>query len=636
MQLNPQAFRRALSVTVVLALVALAYLVTVDALYVFDDHVDIVGNPTLRYFWPPDAVRFSRRPFTSATFVFSWWMGGGEAWAFRVFNVIVHAITALCLYAIGRRILRSERLNIDEPVAERLAALAAVLWAVHPLNTSAVTYVVHRYESLAGMFYVGAVLAYLRVRERRSIPWLAALLCALGGLSKETLVTLPIVIWILDAVVFSDGFFGALRLRWKAYVALIFALAPMMAVVSTHSMAPSQGVQAGGGGLSRWAYLVSEPAVLSHYLRLVVWPSPLTNDYYDWPVGFQSAGLVTLALLAFTGWGLIRRSLWSVPFAMFFVVLAPTSSLLPLQHELAAERRMYIPLVALALFGVVAVYRLASRLSARAPTVLSLVGGGAVVALLAATLARNQLYLSRVALYASDVAARPNNARARVWLASSWLEDGKIEEAVAEVLAAQTLDPATPGLSIISTRTATAAGRYEEAAWWGHVAIRLHPDENQAVFAAAIAFARVGDAKGAVELLEGHVNRSDVTANLVELLAWNLATEPDVRDGPRAVAIAERAVRMSAANVPPYYQETLAASLAAAARWAEALQWVDQLLAAAERAGKPERVRRLAAQRANYVRRMPWSRADDNALTGQASPASVEGSAKVPNEKALP
>jgi peptidoglycan/LPS O-acetylase OafA/YrhL len=98
-----------------------------------------------------------------------------------------------------------------------------------------------------------------------------------------------------------------------------------------------------------WSYALTQPQVICHYLRLSLWPHPLCF-WYKWPLARTWGAIlpgasVVAALLAATLWGLLRRQPWALLGAWFFLILAPTSSILPLS-DLACEHWMYLPLAA--------------------------------------------------------------------------------------------------------------------------------------------------------------------------------------------------------------------------------------------------------------------------------------------------
>ena len=163
--------------------------------------------------------------------------------------------------------------------------------------------------------------------------------CALGMATKETMVSAPLVVAVWYYV-FTDG----LRTRWRRVASLAATWLVLAVLVAGEGRGPSVDV-AGG---TMWRYLLTQAAVIVHYLRLSVVPSPLVF-LYTWPLTTTIASVapqivVVTALVAATIVALVRRHPLAFPAACFFLILAPTSSVLPIVTEVAAEHRMYLPL----------------------------------------------------------------------------------------------------------------------------------------------------------------------------------------------------------------------------------------------------------------------------------------------------
>jgi len=141
---------------------------------VFDDMPAIVENPHVRSLTPlaaaltaPPEVTTAGRPVAALSFAVSYALAGGyDTWWYHATNVAIHAAAALALFGILRRTL------LTDPLRERfgaaaapLAFAAALLWAVHPLHTQAVTYIVQRVESLMGLFLLLTVYCAIRAAE---------------------------------------------------------------------------------------------------------------------------------------------------------------------------------------------------------------------------------------------------------------------------------------------------------------------------------------------------------------------------------------------------------------------------------------------------------------------------------------
>ena len=251
------------------------------------------------------------------------------------------------------------------------------------------------------------------------------------------------------------------------------------------------------------SYARTQLGVLAHYLRLSFWPHPLVADYHDWPVasGIPPAGWIVLALLAVTGWGLWQGKLWSFLGVVFFLVLAPTSSFLPIITEVAAERRMYLPLAA-----VITAVVLATR---RWPRWWI---GPVAVACIVGTFQRNEVYQSPHAFWEDVLAKRPGNGRAHTNYANLLMAEGKTAEALKHYRAAVQVSPEIPEIhnnlayaAFVSGDTVTAERHFREA-------LRLDPSYAVAHVSYARLLAQAGRRDEAIQHQAEAVRlRPDVT-----------------------------------------------------------------------------------------------------------------------------
>ncbi len=606
----------ALAAVALAGVVAVGYLPVVDAPFVFDDEIDLVNNAAVQQLWPPTWATGSRRPLAWLTFALSWWVGAGSPTAFRAANILIHGLAAFMVFAVARDLLRSPRMGYPQLAATRIAAAAALIWAAHPLHTSAVTYVVHRYESLAALFYLLTLWGLLRSvadpAHRRHWQLLSISACAMGGLVKEILITAPLAALAIDASVLALGWAQALRLRWRFYVGLGAALAPLLWLVATAPAVASQRFD--GAGAGPIDYLMSQPHAVGHCLQLALWPHPLAIDYYDWPVAHSIGdwGLdawLVLGLVVAAVAGTVKRSIVTLPLAFALIVLLPTSTIVPLRHELLAERRMYLPLAALCVAACVLVRKALVVLHA-VPWSRGAVWMPTALALLAATLLRNIQYASPVTLYAHEVAVHPGNARAHAWYARYLADLGRLDEAAQEMHTALELDPGVSRIERQAARIADLRGKVEDAARWARLALAREPHDEGAARLAITMLARSGRVPEAVAILEQQTQEHPDDTQWVDWLAWYLATEPQVRDGARALALSERIASRARGGASARYQQTRAAALAAAGRYAEAAALLDPLLLEARSSSDTELTERLLAQRQQYAHERPWTRTE--------------------------
>ncbi len=341
--------------------------------YQFDDFVSIVSNPNIRHLGPigkiveaPRDQPIAGRPVVAVSLALNYAVSGLRVWSYHAFNLVVHLLTALLLLALLRRTLRLPRFS--EAIRTRagpLALISALIWTIHPLQTESVTYIVERAESMAGFLYLATIFASLRgVQARtggRRRAWyaLATAAAAIGMLTKETMATVPVMLFIYDRIFLGRSFREILRDRWGLYAALACTWGILATLMAQAPRSGTTGFEM--PDLTPLQQLATQPGVILHYLRLAFWPDPLVLDY-GWPVArdftkIAATGLAVLLLLAGTLVAIARRSPVGFAGAWFFGILAPTSSFVPVQPQ-CFEHRMYLPLAAIIVLVVVGGMRL--------------------------------------------------------------------------------------------------------------------------------------------------------------------------------------------------------------------------------------------------------------------------------------
>jgi Tfp pilus assembly protein PilF len=418
--------------------------------FIFDDFGAIRDNPTLRHFpsWQY-FVPLQARPVVQLTLALNYCLGGTGTTGYHVFNLAVHLLAALALFGIIRRTLRLPPLaeRFGENAATAVAFSAALLWTIHPIQTEAVTYIVQRMESLMALFYLLTLYCFICAAEGppNAVAWQVAAVaaCALGMGSKEVMVSAPLIIVLYDRTFIAGTFREALRRRWGLYLGLAatWLILARSVFEAVGPGAPSAGFNL--PGVTPLQYAQSEFGVILHYLRLAFWPAGLCLDY-DWPIAHSAAdiapgAMVVGALLAATIWALVRRPKWGFAGAWFFLVLAPTSSIMPIK-DLAFEHRMYLPLAAIATVCVVAAYGLGKRCVRRmtaSPETRKFLGRAAATGTVLSvagvlgwlTFDRNADYRDAVAIWQDTVNKRPENPRAWYNLADAYSRTGNADAA---------------------------------------------------------------------------------------------------------------------------------------------------------------------------------------------------------------
>lgn len=428
--------------------------------FVFDDAREIVANPRIREIPSLLGSLLRRRGLVELTLAVNFHFGGLDPRGYHIFNVALHAAATLLVYAFVRLLLTTEASSRSAGRSPSgIAFLVALLFAVHPLQTAAVTYVIQRAEVMAAAFHLLAVVTLLLAAHARS-PLRRLLagsaVCAssfLAMMAKEVGIAAPFAVTFLDLAVLSRWQPRRALRRWPIYAGLAVILAFFLAQTRDLWL-PSSGAPAGAqtapsspaeqendqapqpqpqparaaprtihqiptAGLAveditPLRYFLSQPRIILHYLRLYLVPVGLTFDYgwppaesaWELPVILSFTTLVLLLALAV----LLARQRPLITFAIgwFFIALAPTSSIVPLR-DLAFEHRMYLPVAAVSLALALAGRELLAW--RRWPRLGVIALGLWVIGLAGLTIQRNTVYHDRLRFFRDSARKAPWNWR---------------------------------------------------------------------------------------------------------------------------------------------------------------------------------------------------------------------------------
>lgn len=482
--------------------------------FIFDDSISIVDNPHIRQLWPlteamsaPPQSPVAGRPIISLTLALNCAISGLNPWSYHAFNLAMHILNALVLFGIVRQTLERGRLKQRFGSASPWLAFAvALVWVVHPLLTDAVNYITQRTELVVSLFLLltlyCVILGHDSIHRRR---WhtVAIVCCALGMASKEVMVTAPVLVLLYDRVLLSNSWADVFRQRRRLHAGLActWMILAWLMVSGPRTMSVGLGFE----NLTPWEYARTQCGVILHYLRLAIWPHPLVIDYDDWPVvRTVSAALpdlaVLMALAGATLWALKRWPAVGFLAAWFFVILAPTSSFVPIVSEVAAERRMYLPLAGVVTLAVVAAYTMFESLF-RKPAARYVEGGSLmmIVAVLGyATMQRNKDYRSELAIWTDAVAKRPTSARAHTNLGVVLSHEGNDKVAIQHYLEALRLRPDYAYAHSNLGASLASGGKIKEALAQYTVALRLDPSFAGVHYNLGVALAGQGKTNAAI------------------------------------------------------------------------------------------------------------------------------------------
>lgn len=537
---NRNYFDRIAPPLLIVAIGFAAYSNSFHGPFIYDDRMNIVENPHVRALWPlshslsaPDQSSLAGRPVLAFSFAISYALFGLDVRGYHAMNLAIHLVAGLVLFGLVRRTLLSSPLR-DRIAgsATTLAAVTAALWVVHPIQSECVTYITQRAESLAGLWYLLTLYCVVRAEDatrRRAWHFAAVIACALSMATKEVAATAPISVLLYDAVFLSGSIRVALKRRAPLYACLAATWLLLAALMASGPRSTSVGFDM--AGLTAWSYALTQSGVLLHYLRLAIWPHPLCFDY-DWPVAqsFRDVWPFAVALVALiVATIVLYRKNRPLAFCVlwFFLILAPTSSVVPLK-ESAVEYRMYLSLAGFVGLVIIGGYSILRRQRAvRVVLALLLIAAASV-----GTYARNQVYRSDLSLWQDTVNKRPANAKARCALGAAFLDLGRHEKAWEQLEQARALDADDAkthynlGLVYAQLGRSTEAiaayreairlrsndfpprynlanllmslGRVSEAVGEYREAVRCSPDDYRGHFNLALALQKLGHTDGAV------------------------------------------------------------------------------------------------------------------------------------------
>jgi len=429
----------------------IAYSNSFQAAFQLDDLSNIVNNPSIKHF--PDLAEIALfnppRTITNMTFALNHLFGGLDVIGFHAVNIAIHLANACLVFFFAGLLLKAPavRERFTENQAFQIAWISALVFVLHPVQIQGVTYLVQRATSLAAFFYLGALLGYgvYRLRQNKKAYVLGLVSASLGMLSKETMVTLPISLCLMEIFFFEAGRKDILRILTRLFpffATLGLLVAAYMVYWNNFSWAPENLMQLTREteSLSRWEYLFTQFRVMITYLRLLVFPADLKLEY-DYPVYRSFSELPVflsfLCLLAIADFTIrLHRNhrLISYGIALFFLCLLPESSIFPIT-DVIFEHRLYLPMIGISIAAGTGIVCFV-RASWRKGFVISL-----AVILSTLTYQRNGEWADPITMLQENVQSAPRHGRAYVNLGNYYILENNLHMAVQQYKRALAVEP---------------------------------------------------------------------------------------------------------------------------------------------------------------------------------------------------
>ncbi len=449
--------RRSVALLILLVAVAAIYANSLNNEFLFDDLETIVElhRPGAGPFQQLETLLGGRpafRPVRSASYAMDYALSGLDPWGYHLINISLHGLSAVCVYLIARTLFAS-------PLA---ALCAALLFAVHPIQTESVTYLSGRRDVLSGLFVLIGFYRFVRYRQSHRV-WdlvLTILLCPLAFFTKESGIILPLLCLGYDVVSRirrsgSDGEVSGVRAIWTAASAAVregrrfyLPAGALVGALAFYVLFLVRGTSLRvwhGGSLDMT--LLTMARIFLRYLTLLLFPITLNADYSYNAFPVTTSWIDPEAWVAVAIWGglgaawyrlLLRRPQAAFGGLWFLIALLPVSQIVP-HHDLMAEHFLYVPSAGFALLvaGLLEPVLSRPRPSAAVATACIL-----VLSLLAVrTVVRNADWKDELTLWSKTVQTAPEAAMARNNLGAVYLRRGQLSQAEQQLAAAVAIQP---------------------------------------------------------------------------------------------------------------------------------------------------------------------------------------------------
>jgi len=474
---------------IIIAVGIAIYANAINTPFIFDDLAFIKNNKAIAAYFDssvPDSAKYAgllpdainsmdARKVVYFTFALNHLVHGYNVTGYNIVNILIHLAAALAVYSLTAALLKTPYFvnHPFDPLLQRaLPLVTALLFVSHPIQTLAVTYTIQRFTSLTTLFYLLAILLYLKARMAGSttgqIAFLAAsvTVASLGMLSKQIAFTIPVITLVCEILFFRE--------RWRKRFLFLLPLLCTMLIIPLNMLSQ---IDAAGDisevidnsvnlsnldDLSQKDYLLTQFRVIITYLRLLALPVnqhldydyPLYHSLLEPPVALSALFLLAIAFSAIWAYhksqassptaGLLR--LYSFGIAWFFITISISSSIIPLS-DVIFEYRLYLPSSGffIATFALVSLG--CQKLERSGLAINNTLAAFMLIILAAfcfATISRNNLFKNPVRFWEDNVAKAPLKKRPHKALAARYRQAGKLEKAISKKIMLITLNPDSP------------------------------------------------------------------------------------------------------------------------------------------------------------------------------------------------
>lgn len=502
-----------LSLILLVLTVIVTYYGTLDNSFQFDDvhhihqsrHIKDFESFKDLSFW----FDFSNRAPALFTLAINYRLGGLELAGYHIFNILIHLSVSIAVFFFIGLLLKSGSVKNSYIIENRrmIRLFSALIFAVHPVQTESVTYIVQRMESLAFLFYILALILYISFRRASKNKYLPlkiagfAIFSALAILTKQASYSLPLAIVLIELYFIRDN-------RERINRKLTVGIPVLLTVIAFAGLITDSLPKDVMAETSRFEYLLSQTVVIPRYILLLVFPSFQNIDHHIIIPGsiFSASalsGIIVIIALLLLSYYLFRKNRLVLSFviAWFFAMIILRSSILPIS-DLMTERRLYSATLSIALLIPVLFYFAVSKFKEQRnkkyviPVLLSLI----TVSFAVATVQRNKVWKNELTLWNDSVSRSPEKFRPNYNVAEALKKAGDSDLALEYYQKAYKLNPRSYGVcNNIGTIYAQKKDN-ESAQKYFLEALRLNPKYPRAMNNLANLYFRTNKLQQAEEL----------------------------------------------------------------------------------------------------------------------------------------
>ncbi|MZG30923.1 MAG: tetratricopeptide repeat protein [Nitrospinae bacterium] len=457
---------------ILIVLIGLVYSNTFLNSFHFDDIPSILEKPWIRGLDKiPQFLNWQglfQRPLIILSFNINYAISEFAVWSYHLFNIVFHAITTLLVFMLAQRVLSFLNDFSAKSGLSNAPFFAAMVFALHPLNTQSVTYISSRSSIMATAFYLVALIVFFdgfkKWKQTGKKSWgyfiLSGICFFLGGLSKETIVTFPAMLFVFHFYFISRESPKDWVITYSKWIFLLFI--PLLAYVGYKQLLAGGLLSASNAYLKPGTWLLTQTSVVPfEYLRKMLFPFNMNIDI-DFPVlenwlqpvnwlGMLALGIFILFWMrvstSVSKVDEVGRRITGFGIAWILLTLLPTSSFIPLL-DVAVEHRTYLPMVGYALFVAGCFSRLKAGLDDIYPKTsiskINLVNVCMVLILILfsiGVITRNEDWKDEITLWSDAKKKSPKLVRPYNNVGEAYDKLGKYDEAIIEFKEALKINP---------------------------------------------------------------------------------------------------------------------------------------------------------------------------------------------------